>query len=66
MITSKIFGGAALFFPEIMGGCYSGRLCVQGRAPAPRAAHASATLGHRGYICGGRVMVSVIYGLLSI
>lgn len=31
--------------------------CVQGRAPAPRAAHASATLGHRGYICGGRVMV---------
>lgn len=34
------------------GGCY-----VQGRAPAPRAAHASATLGHRGYICGGRVMV---------
>ncbi|TWW71968.1 Kelch domain-containing protein 1 [Takifugu flavidus] len=27
-----------------------------GRAPAPRAAHASATLGHRGYICGGRVM----------
>lgn len=30
---------------------------MQGRAPAPRAAHASATLGHRGYICGGRVMV---------
>uniref|UniRef100_A0A3Q3JZA2 Uncharacterized protein n=1 Tax=Monopterus albus TaxID=43700 RepID=A0A3Q3JZA2_MONAL len=30
--------------------------CVQGRAPAPRAAHASATVGCRGYICGGRVM----------
>ncbi|XP_056914808.1 kelch domain-containing protein 1-like isoform X2 [Takifugu flavidus] len=29
---------------------------TNGRAPAPRAAHASATLGHRGYICGGRVM----------
>ncbi|XP_075874164.1 kelch domain-containing protein 1 isoform X2 [Nelusetta ayraudi] len=29
---------------------------THGRAPAPRAAHASATLGHRGYICGGRVM----------
>lgn len=27
-----------------------------GRAPAPRAAHASATLGHKGYVCGGRVM----------
>ncbi|XP_055017525.1 kelch domain-containing protein 1 isoform X3 [Boleophthalmus pectinirostris] len=27
-----------------------------GRAPAPRAAHASATIGSRGYICGGRVM----------
>ncbi|XP_029973292.1 kelch domain-containing protein 1 isoform X2 [Salarias fasciatus] len=29
---------------------------IQGRAPAPRAAHASATLGCRGYVCGGRVM----------
>lgn len=29
---------------------------THGRAPAPRAAHASATLGHRGYVCGGRVM----------
>ncbi|CAJ1073397.1 kelch domain-containing protein 1-like [Xyrichtys novacula] len=29
---------------------------THGRAPAPRAAHASATFGHRGYICGGRVM----------
>ncbi|XP_037652595.1 kelch domain-containing protein 1-like isoform X3 [Sebastes umbrosus] len=28
---------------------------THGRAPAPRAAHASATLGCRGYICGGRV-----------
>lgn len=36
---------------------YRAGYCVQGRAPAPRAAHASATLGHRGYICGGRVMV---------
>lgn len=36
---------------------YSDSFCVQGRAPAPRAAHASATLGGRGYICGGRVMV---------
>lgn len=52
----------AFFFSKILGGFYSGGLCVQGRAPAPRAAHASATLGHRGYICGGRVMVSIIYG----
>ncbi|XP_065822172.1 kelch domain-containing protein 1-like isoform X2 [Labrus bergylta] len=29
---------------------------THGRAPAPRAAHASATIGRRGYICGGRVM----------
>ncbi|XP_062325407.1 kelch domain-containing protein 1 isoform X1 [Osmerus eperlanus] len=29
---------------------------TSGRAPAPRAAHASATLEHRGYVCGGRVM----------
>lgn len=36
---------------------YSDCVCVQGRAPAPRAAHASATLGCRGYVCGGRVMV---------
>lgn len=33
--------------------------CVQGRTPDPRAAHASATIGKRGYICGGRVMVGV-------
>ncbi|XP_062253865.1 kelch domain-containing protein 1-like [Platichthys flesus] len=29
---------------------------THGRAPAPRAAHACATAGHRGYVCGGRVM----------
>ncbi|KAM9842092.1 kelch domain-containing protein 1 isoform 2-T2 [Aulostomus maculatus] len=29
---------------------------THGRAPAPRAAHASAILGCKGYICGGRVM----------
>uniref|UniRef100_A0A7N8Y4S6 Kelch domain containing 1 n=1 Tax=Mastacembelus armatus TaxID=205130 RepID=A0A7N8Y4S6_9TELE len=29
---------------------------IQGRAPAPRAAHSSATIGCKGYICGGRVM----------
>uniref|UniRef100_A0A3Q4I3X1 Kelch domain-containing protein 1-like n=1 Tax=Neolamprologus brichardi TaxID=32507 RepID=A0A3Q4I3X1_NEOBR len=29
---------------------------THGRAPAPRAAHGSAALGCRGYICGGRVM----------
>uniref|UniRef100_A0A671V448 Kelch domain-containing protein 1-like n=1 Tax=Sparus aurata TaxID=8175 RepID=A0A671V448_SPAAU len=29
---------------------------THGRPPAPRAAHASATVGCRGYICGGRVM----------
>ncbi|XP_067336464.1 kelch domain-containing protein 1 isoform X2 [Channa argus] len=29
---------------------------THGHAPAPRAAHASATIGGRGYICGGRVM----------
>ncbi|XP_056151478.1 kelch domain-containing protein 1 [Lampris incognitus] len=29
---------------------------THGRAPAPRAAHASATLGCKGYVCGGRVM----------
>uniref|UniRef100_H2MC56 Kelch domain containing 1 n=1 Tax=Oryzias latipes TaxID=8090 RepID=H2MC56_ORYLA len=28
---------------------------THGRAPAPRAAHAGATLGCKGYICGGRV-----------
>uniref|UniRef100_A0A8C6S9H3 Kelch domain-containing protein 1 n=1 Tax=Neogobius melanostomus TaxID=47308 RepID=A0A8C6S9H3_9GOBI len=27
-----------------------------GRAPAPRAAHASASIGSKGYVCGGRVM----------
>lgn len=26
-----------------------------GRAPAPRAAHASATIGSKGYVCGGRI-----------
>ncbi|KAM6912487.1 kelch domain-containing protein 1 isoform 2-T3 [Xenentodon cancila] len=31
-------------------------LQTHGLAPAPRAAHTSATLGSRGYICGGRVM----------
>lgn len=54
---------ADFFLSKILGGFYSGGLCVQGRAPAPRAAHASATLGRRGYICGGRVMVSIIHGL---
>ncbi|XP_076013917.1 kelch domain-containing protein 1 [Genypterus blacodes] len=29
---------------------------THGSAPAPRAAHGSATLGSKGYICGGRVM----------
>ncbi|XP_056446343.1 kelch domain-containing protein 1-like [Gadus chalcogrammus] len=29
---------------------------TNGRPPAPRAAHASATLGSKGYVCGGRVM----------
>uniref|UniRef100_A0A096MGA8 Kelch domain containing 1 n=2 Tax=Poecilia formosa TaxID=48698 RepID=A0A096MGA8_POEFO len=29
---------------------------THGRPPAPRAAHAGATLGRRGYVCGGRVM----------
>lgn len=57
---------AAFLFSKILGGFYSGGLCVQGHAPAPRAAHASGTLGHRGYICGGRVMVSIIYGYLCI
>ncbi|MCI4382879.1 hypothetical protein PGIGA_G00019880 [Pangasianodon gigas] len=27
-----------------------------GHAPAPRAAHASATIGNKGYVCGGRIM----------
>ncbi|XP_076834894.1 kelch domain-containing protein 1 isoform X2 [Brachyhypopomus gauderio] len=26
-----------------------------GRPPAPRAAHASATMGNKGYVCGGRI-----------
>ncbi|CAL8273543.1 unnamed protein product [Merluccius merluccius] len=30
---------------------------TNGRPPAPRAAHASTTLGSKGYVCGGRVMV---------
>ncbi|XP_034419453.1 kelch domain-containing protein 1 isoform X2 [Cyclopterus lumpus] len=29
---------------------------THGRAPAPRAAHASAAISCRGYVCGGRVM----------
>lgn len=28
---------------------------LQGQPPEPRASHASATLGHKGYICGGLV-----------
>ncbi|CAB1334888.1 unnamed protein product [Coregonus sp. 'balchen'] len=28
---------------------------TSGCAPEPRAAHASATLGHKGYVCGGRI-----------
>lgn len=63
-ITAYWMGCEAFFFSQILEGFYSGGLCMQGRAPAPRAAHASATLGHRGYICGGRVMVSIIYGHL--
>ena len=35
--------------------------CVQGRTPDPRAAHASATIGKKGYICGGRVMVGALH-----
>ena len=35
--------------------------CGQGRPPAPRAAHASTTLGSKGYVCGGRVMVRWIW-----
>ncbi|XP_041703144.1 kelch domain-containing protein 1 isoform X2 [Coregonus clupeaformis] len=31
---------------------------TSGRAPDPRAAHASATLGHKGYVCGGRIRES--------
>ncbi|MEQ2162539.1 hypothetical protein GOODEAATRI_020738 [Goodea atripinnis] len=31
-----------------------------GRTPAPRAAHAGATLGCKGYVCGGRVMVRAL------
>ncbi|XP_007258952.3 kelch domain-containing protein 1 isoform X1 [Astyanax mexicanus] len=29
---------------------------TSGRAPAPRAAHASATINNKGYVCGGRKM----------
>ncbi|XP_038843829.1 kelch domain-containing protein 1-like, partial [Salvelinus namaycush] len=32
-----------------------------GRAPAPRAAHAGATLGHKGYVYGGRVLSANIH-----
>uniref|UniRef100_A0A4W5NBI7 Kelch domain containing 1 n=1 Tax=Hucho hucho TaxID=62062 RepID=A0A4W5NBI7_9TELE len=31
---------------------------TSGRAPDPRAAHASATLGNKGYVCGGRIRES--------
>ncbi|XP_073725919.1 kelch domain-containing protein 2 [Misgurnus anguillicaudatus] len=31
-------------------------VCGQGNAPSPRAAHACATLGNRGYVFGGRYM----------
>lgn len=40
---------------------YTGRFCVQGRPPGPRAAHASAMLGCRGYICGGIVKVRALH-----
>ncbi|KAI3367188.1 hypothetical protein L3Q82_008243 [Scortum barcoo] len=40
----------------LFGGCDDNGQTNQGRAPAPRAAHASATIGCKGYICGGRVM----------
>uniref|UniRef100_A0A3B3ZDX6 Kelch domain containing 1 n=1 Tax=Periophthalmus magnuspinnatus TaxID=409849 RepID=A0A3B3ZDX6_9GOBI len=32
--------------------------------PAPRAAHASASIGSKGYICGGRVMVRVLISVV--
>lgn len=35
----------------------SDSFCLQGQAPSARAAHASAQLGHRGYIIGGKAMV---------
>ena len=38
-------------------------LCLQGGIPPqPRAAHTCAVLGNKGYIFGGRVLVSVFYG----
>lgn len=38
-------------------------LCLQGGVPPqPRAAHTCAVLGNKGYIFGGRVLVSVLNG----
>ncbi|XP_027015732.2 kelch domain-containing protein 1 [Tachysurus fulvidraco] len=34
-----------------------------GHVPAPRAAHASATIGNKGYVCGGRIMETRICDL---
>uniref|UniRef100_W5LLP8 Kelch domain containing 1 n=1 Tax=Astyanax mexicanus TaxID=7994 RepID=W5LLP8_ASTMX len=34
---------------------------TSGRAPAPRAAHASATINNKGYVCGGRKMVRFLH-----
>lgn len=37
-------------------------LCLQGGVPPqPRAAHTCAVLGNKGYIFGGRVLVSIIF-----
>lgn len=35
---------------------------IQGTTPSPRAAHACATVGNRGYVFGGRYMVSELKG----
>lgn len=38
-------------------------LCLQGGVPPqPRAAHTCAVLGNKGYIFGGRVLVSIFNG----
>lgn len=43
--------------------CLCSDLCLQGGVPPqPRAAHSCAVLGNKGYIFGGRVLVSVLNG----
>lgn len=43
--------------------CLCSDLCLQGGVPPqPRAAHSCAVLGNKGYIFGGRVLVSVFNG----